>query len=291
MKEIFRTFRKLARVRLHALRWLNITSLHLQNLFSKRSATGDGKVVVSMTTYGTRTSYVHLALESIARGTVRPRRIILWLDESDSVANPPKSLLRLARRGVEILPCTNFGPHKKYYPYVEAREDNEFEEPLVIVDDDFVYPASWLASLLESYKSFPEAVSCTRAHEMQVGEDPLPYSDWPACESDQPSVRTFATGVGGVLYPPKVLRAIKSQGTKFETCAPRADDVWLHYVTVSNGSLVRQILPKSLDLEFKILPFGQQTSLQAVNVGEGANDRQISDTYDAKTLEMIRASS
>lgn len=284
-------FRKLSRVRPHVQRWLTIASLQTQNLFSTRPVTGDGKVVVSLTTYGTRTAYVHLAIESIARGTVRPQRIILWLDESESLANPPKQLRRLARRGVEILPCSNFGPHKKYYPYVQSLDDNQFSEPLVIVDDDFVYPDSWLESLLESYKSFPEAVSCTRAHEMQVSGVPLPYSAWPSCQSDQPDVRTFATGVGGVLYPPTVLRSIKSLGTKFEQCAPRADDVWLHYVTVSTGSLVRQIRPTSLDLEFRILPFGQQTSLQAVNVGMGANDRQISDTYDNRTLDIIRSSS
>lgn len=287
----FKIFSKLSRIRPHVQRWLNIASLQTQNMFSTRPVTGDGKVVVSLTTYGMRTAYVHLAIESIARGTVRPHRIILWLDESESLANPPKPLLRLARRGVEILPCSNFGPHKKYYPYLEARDENDLQDPLVIVDDDFVYPASWLASLLDSYRSFPEAVSCTRAHEMQVSDVPLPYSDWPSCKSDQPRVRTFATGVGGVLYPPNVQRAIKSLGTKFEECAPRADDVWLHYATVSSGSLIRQIQPNSLDLEFKILPFGQQTSLQAINVGMGANDRQISTTYDAQTLDIIRSSS
>lgn len=275
----------------HIKRWLNIASLQAQNLYSKKPATGDGEVVVSLTTYGTRTAYVHLAIESIARGTVRPHRIILWLDEPEPLANLPKPLRRLARRGVEILPCANFGPHKKYYPYVEARDDTEFVEPLIIVDDDFVYPTSWLAGLLESYRTFPDAVSCTRAHEMQVGQAALPYSDWPSCSSDQPSVRTFATGVGGVLYPPVVQRAIKSLGTKFVECAPRADDVWLHYVTVSTGSSVRQIHPDSLDLEFKILPFGQETSLQAVNVGMGANDQQIVATYDERTLDIIRSAS
>lgn len=245
---------------------------------------------MSLTTYGRRTSYVHLAIESIARGAVRPSKIILWLDEPEALAKPPRALARLAKRGLQILPCHNYGPHKKYYPYVESLDPAEPVDPLVIVDDDFIYPVSWLSSLLTSYEEYPEAVSCTRAHVIQVAEVPKPYSEWPACDSDLPSARTFATGVGGVLYPPKVQFEMKSFGRLFESCAPRADDIWLHYVTVASGNAVRQVKSKSLDLEFKILPFGQDTSLQMSNVGMGANDEQVLRTYDDETLNILRGS-
>lgn len=290
MFEVTRIIGKVYRIYPHFRRWLYIASLHLQNMLSSAPVTGDAKVVISLTTYGFRTKFVHLAIESIARGTVRPGRLILWLDETESIASPPKALRRLASRGLEIKPCPNYGPHKKYYPYVESLTAGRSPEPLVIVDDDFIYPRNWLQGLLDSYSEYPDSVSCTRAHEFQIDDAPRPYSGWPACSSDRPSYKTFATGVGGVLYPPSVQLAIKSHGRTFEACAPRADDVWLHYVAVSSGKKVRQVHPVPLDLEFKILPFGQKTSLQTDNVGLAENDKQIAKTYDRRVLEILRGS-
>jgi hypothetical protein len=281
---------KFVRVYLHAMRVLDIASLQFHNLFSRKSLIGEGKVVVSLTTYGLRISSVHLGIESIARGFLLPRRVILWLDDQAVIDNPPRALLRLKKRGLELRFCPNYGPHKKYYPYIDSLSFEAALEPLVIADDDMIYSRTWLSGLLDSYRDYPEAVSCTRAHELQIDEFPTPYSEWPACHSDKPSVHTFATGVGGVLYPPAAQFAIKSFGKGFEKCAPRADDIWLHYVTVSSGILIRQILPESLDLEFKILPFGQGTALHTVNVGLSANDEQISSTYDEPALAILRNS-
>ncbi|WP_459790631.1 hypothetical protein [Arthrobacter sp. AD-310] len=234
---------------------------------------------------------MHLAIESIGRGEVRPKRIILWLDEAESLVNMPAPLQRLVRRGLEVRECANYGPHKKYYPYVAALEGDREIEPLVIVDDDFLYPKTWLQSLLESYKRYPDAVSCTRAHEVQVQEQILSYSTWPSCRTDRPSYRTFATGVGGVLYPANVQLTLQKLGTEFARRAPKADDVWLHYAALYSGVKVRQVSTEPLDLEFRILPFAQGNSLQTVNVGQGANDRQIASTYDQVTMEALRTNS
>lgn len=281
---------KFARIYPHAMRWVKISSLYAQNVISRKSLTGDGDAVISLTTYGARTAYVHLAIESLARGKVRAKRIILWLDEEHVLEHMPKPLKRLEGRGLEIRGCNNYGPHKKYYPYVETLDERQIVDPLVIVDDDFLYPTAWLSSLLDSYQEYPDAVSCTRAHEFQIGDIPKPYSGWPACQSDSPSPLTFATGVGGVLYPPAVQLAIKSHGTRFSHCAPRADDVWLHYVTVASGKSVRQISSDPMNLEFRILPFAQGSSLQTENVGLSGNDRQIAMTYDEPTLSVLRRS-
>lgn len=282
---------RFTRIYPHTLRWLRIISLEIQNRVSHRPITGDSAAVVSLTTYGARTNYVHLALETIAQGVVKPKRIILWLDEADVLNDLPKKIERLRRRGLEVRGCRNYGPHKKYYPYLESSDEDQLIDPLVIADDDFLYPATWLNSLLDSYRLYPDAVSCTRAHEFQLDDVPRPYAQWPSCSTDSPSPLTFATGVGGVLYPRAVQLAIKSRGTQFDRNAPRADDVWLHYVTVASGNVVRQISPEPLDLEFKIIPFAQGSSLQTENVGLAGNDRQISRTYDDEVLTILRTAS
>ena len=60
----------------------DLRRLALRNRFSRASIVDPTSTfVVTMTTHGARLRDVHVALESIARGTVLPARVILWLDE------------------------------------------------------------------------------------------------------------------------------------------------------------------------------------------------------------------
>ena len=77
----------------------------LLNQFSRRPVTGAGDAVVSLTSYGKRALVCAYGIESIARGAVRPRRLILWLDDEALLATPPKPLQRLVARGLEIRAC------------------------------------------------------------------------------------------------------------------------------------------------------------------------------------------
>lgn len=97
-----------------------IAALAAQNRLSRALITGAAPVAVSLTSYGKRLETVGHAIESIARGPLRPRRMILWVsDDGFDVAAYPM-LARLEKRGLEILRSADFGPHKKSHPYVEA---------------------------------------------------------------------------------------------------------------------------------------------------------------------------
>jgi hypothetical protein len=248
-------------------------------------ATGKPGTVVSLTTYGRRIHAVSLAIESIARGYTKPSRLILWLDDLELLANPPKALLRLKHRGLEIRFCKNYGPHKKYYPFVESEEI--FAAPLVTADDDVIYPRSWLDGLLAAHKQFPNCVNCYRARVMTLKDGKIaPYREWPLCESEHPSYRTVATGVSGVIYPSALLKALKDAGTAFESRCPKADDLWLHVQAIRLGLRIRQIQPEPI--HFPMIPGTQATSLWAENcVQDDGNDRQLTVTYEASDLELF----
>lgn len=249
--------------------------------------TGKPGPVVSLTTYGRRVQAVSLAIESIARGHVKPSRLILWLDDLALFANPPKSLLRLKRRGLEIRLCKNYGPHKKYYPFLEREE--VFSVPLVTADDDVIYPVSWLAGLQTAYEQFPNCVNCYRGRVMTLTAGKIaPYREWPLCESADPSYRTVATGVSGVIYPGALLEALKAAGTDFETRCPKADDLWLHVRAIRSGFHIRQIQRKPI--HFPTIPGTQATSLWAENCAlDDGNDRQLNVTYEASDLELFES--
>jgi hypothetical protein len=265
---------------------VDVAWLLLRNRFGRWSvATGKPGPVVSLTTYGRRFHVVYLAIESIARGHTRPSRLILWLDDFALYANPPRPLLRLKRRGLEIRLCKNYGPHKKYYPYVKSHK--VFTAPLVTADDDVIYPRSWLAGLLAAQQQFPDCVNCYRARVMVLKDGKMaPYREWPLCGSANPDNRIVATGVSGVIYPTGLLEELKSAGNGFEACCPRADDLWLHLRAIRSGFPVRQIQPEAI--HFPMIPGTQDTSLWAENCEQDdGNDRQLVVTYDAGDLELL----
>ncbi|MUL46969.1 hypothetical protein FZI85_03340 [Mycobacterium sp. CBMA293] len=209
--------------------------LRARNRRSVELVVGNGTANVSLTSYGKRISTVWQTIETIGAGTVKPRRLILWLDDSAAIAHPPAHLKRLQARGLEIRQCRDYGPHKKYFPYVNEILPDEPERTLVTADDDVYYPPNWLEELLGAHRS--GEVTAFRARIRRDG----PYSTWPMCTTTAPSEEVFATGVSGIAYPPELLSVLRDRGDAFTQVCPRADDYWLHYAAVATGIPIRQV--------------------------------------------------
>jgi hypothetical protein len=164
------------------------------------------------------------------------------------------------KRGLTIKHCVDYGPHKKYFPYVM---EANLERPLVTADDDVLYPRGWLAGLVAAHR--PDEVVAYRARMMS--DDP--YVSWPLCTSTIPSENLIPTGVSGVLYPPKVLKVLRERGDEFMRVCPRADDFWLHYAAVASGVLTRQV-SESAATWWPTRP--KERGLMHNNLLEGGND-------------------
>jgi hypothetical protein len=261
--------------------------LRRRNERSRESLLGDAPVAVSLTTHGGRIDNVFYAIEAIGAGTARPGRIVLWLDDEAAAAAPPPALERLRTRGLEIRLTRNFGPHTKYYPYVV--EKGEHRIPLVTADDDVLYARDWLTALLAGAGGDgAREVVCHRARRIRVDGDRIaPYDTWPFATDTRATVRTFATGVGGVLYPPELLEALHDAGEAFRDCCPKADDVWLHAVTLRSGYRARQLA--DVAREGPYVPYGKDQSLWRTNVVQGGNDDAIAATYTAADVRALVA--
>ena len=250
--------------------------------------TGSAPAVVSLTTYGQRLRTVHLAISSACRGPARPQRVLLFVDEYERALRS-RTLQRLVKRGLEIIPCENLGPHKKYYPYVEGLLEAELSAPttpLVTIDDDVIYPARWLSELIAAHAIEPDVVIAHRCHRItRRGESLAPYAEWLSCRLEKPSYANFSTGVSGVLYPVGFLYCLKREGDAFKQQAPSADDVWLHSRAVKYGYKTRQV--KATPADYPTIPGTFATSLFRANVLMGDNDRQIHACYDSDSLRRI----
>ena len=266
----------------------DISRLWLRNTFVWRRARvvdEDARSVVSLTTHGRRIEDVWLAIESIGRGTVRPRRIILWLDDAD--VRLPHRVRRLRRRGLEVLRTPHgLGVHTKYQPYIRTQP---LKMPLVLADDDIIYPPEWLLGLERAYAESPGHVIAYRAHIVGMNEDGSfqPYRLWRSCDDSSASFAHFATSVSGQLLAPSLQVELLRQGDAFLEHAPTADDVWLHRTAVLAGYRTRQVDEGQRHWWF--IPGSQTTGLNTVNVGEGGNDRQIDLSHTEVTRNRIRA--
>ncbi|WP_104195921.1 hypothetical protein [Cryobacterium sp. M15] len=263
---------------------LRLACLRLTNRLSRRSVTGSGAVVVNLTSFGHRIALVHYALETIAAGRIRPRRLILWLDDAAALAHPPATLRRLQRRGLEIQCCPDFGPHKKQFPYASSTPTL----PLVAADDDVLYPRTWLAELLEAAARHPLEIVGQRAHTVTFDGDRVAlYSRWVAARGTAASYRTLCTGVSGIYYPLGLLDALRAEGDAFLRVAPRADDLWVYSVAVRHGIRARQV--GEAQAEYPAIPGSQRGTLYRQNVTEGGNDAQFAACVgDAERERILR---
>jgi GT2 family glycosyltransferase/glycosyltransferase involved in cell wall biosynthesis len=266
-----------------------IARLRVQNLRSRRSVVDPAsEAVVTMTTHGDRIRLVWVALESIARGTALPRRLILFLDAPELAAPLPAPLRRLQRRGLEILPAQpGLKVHAKYWPYVASILRHEL--PLVVSDDDMVYPSRWLRVLVDAHWARPELVHAFRAHEIPCSGGSLrPYREWQPARGTAPSFAHFGTGVSGQILPPHLLDRLRDAGEAFLERSPTADDVWINAVAVRNGIRTAQVEPQSRNFPF--VPATQATGLYRENVAGGLNDLQLQRSLSTSEIERICSS-
>lgn len=235
------------------------------------------RLIVSFTTYPARIGLIHTMLETIYAQTRPADEVVLYLTNEEfpgGKSEVPGELLKLAKEGKLTLKWReNLRPHTKYFYAFQDYPD----DIVVTVDDDKLYQPSLLEDLYDSYLMYPEAVSAGRVHLMTTTENGeiLPYGDW-VREANfcryEPSMQLFATGVGGVLYPPHVLDEdllLNKQVIK-ETCL-NADDLWLKAVELlSDVSVV-------LSRKYTVLGTvsgSQETALMYSNLDGNLNDVQ-----------------
>lgn len=238
-------------------------------------ADGPSGVVVSLTTFGRRLGTAHLAVLSMMHQSVKPDVVVLWLDKGTEPADVPASLRRLEPCGLDIrYGCEDIRGHKKYYWALR-----EFADRCVItVDDDVIYPGDAVESLMRAHGEHPEAVVARRVNKMSFAEGRLrPYEQWEFqwSEGGRPRRDLLATGVGGILYPPKCF----GEGA-FDLAAIRRtslgnDDIWLKAQELLCGREVAWAPCRKGFIHPYEIDGTQGDALYATNGAMGGNDAAI----------------
>lgn len=229
------------------------------------------ELIVSLTSHAPRFATLLPTLQCLLSQSIRPDKVILWIDEKDGT-HLPQRIKNLEARGLTILKTGNeIGPYKKIIPALL-----EFPEAVIVTaDDDLYYRPTWLEELVKSWNGSKRQIACHRAHRIRMlsPDQPMPYHQW-EFETPGPLDATdiFPTGVGGVLYPPHSLDPQVTDEETFIRVSPKADDVWLFWMARRNGTAFHKT---NVNKPLYNWPRSQIVNLYTQNIAHGGNDQKI----------------
>lgn len=262
--------------------------LHEKCIYSRESGISidkyfDKDVIVSLTTYGTRIYDVYLTIESIMQQTIRPNKIILWLDNSFKNKDLPITLTRQINRGLEVNYCKDILSYKKLiYTLFSYPEDI-----IITVDDDAIYNFDLLENMITEYNRQPDLIYANRMRRIIISKDGIveKYREWPHVNDYEISTLNVPIGVGGVLYPPHALSSeVFNEAFFMENCR-FADDIWFKAMALKNGTLCKKI--NTHEPIFYSNQSVQDIALANQNLFMDRNDQQIKRVFDTYNISSL----
>jgi hypothetical protein len=244
----------------------------------------NSEYVASVTTIKSRLHLVDVAIRSILEQSAPPRGVYLYISDRIEADEIPDKLRALEPRGLTIRFVEDVGPHTKL---VYALKEHSSVK-IVTFDDDMIYPINMAACLLEHAQRFPGCVVANWARRLPIwlGQvQPIRRGKLltpPRLEQDteqrahnpKPSLRTFAYGTSGVLYPPGALHPTVFDFKQMRELTPTEDDVWFKAMSILQGTRTVEtnlgINPKHFSISGS-----QTTALRHINHGTGKNAEQL----------------
>lgn len=125
---------------------------------------------------------------------------------------------------------------------------------IITIDDDAIYPNTFIEDCINAYKEFPTVVNAGRIHKVKYENNRLlPYKQWEwESQELEPSYDLFFTGVGGVVYPPNAFNGDLNLDIINEYL--RVDDIVLNVLCRKHNIKVRRIPMRNNYKDINILP-------------------------------------
>lgn len=199
-------------------------------------------IIVSFTSYGRRVnSCAPFAALSLLKQSVRPEKIILWLDKTKwNDDNLPLRLKRLKSFGLTIMYCEDVRSYTKLLPALKLFPSKY----ILTVDDDVWYSKDLINNLLKTKQNSENCIVANRiiypTYSDGVAQE---WNSWISENYINRSSKTFdekrifALGVGGILYPPRIFDSEIFNKNVFIKKCPYADDIWFYVMAIRNNTL------------------------------------------------------
>jgi len=233
-------------------------------------------LIVSLTSYALRFSTLPLTLKCLLTQSMKPDKLLLWIAHEDKKCLT-HDILKLQEFGLEIDYCPDIGSFKKIIPTLKKYPDHF----IVTADDDLYYWPTWLEGLVTTWNGNIHDIVAHRVHKIRVNKYnfPLEYHKWSLDDTDtqKASPLNFATGCGGSFYPPGTFHGDILKVHDFQQLCPKADDVWLYWMSRLNKSMVRRT---SNNYSIIFWPGSQRIKLCESNLYQNRNDVYIKAMID-----------
>lgn len=268
----------------------NIAAMSTQDIYENKNLKIADNIIVSLTSFGKRTEIVSRVIYTLANQTLRPYKIILWLDKTEYTENNIPNSLKIAKKNIsflEIKYCDDIKSHKKYFYTMK-----EYPEYIIVTaDDDVFYPTDWLENLYNCHKIHKDSICCISAHLITCDSNKniQSYNKWEhLTENIGPNLLLCPIGVGGVLYPPHLLDPdVFDKSFIIKNCI-NADDLWLKIMSLIRGVSVVRV--NKYSYTFLSIPHTQKHALSKMNVINNKNDEQLKNIllkYEKKVKERL----
>ena len=255
-----------------------IIILSLRNLLLKSSSVPSGsleqksRLVVSMTSYGSRIRWCYFAIESIIQSGCLPSDVYLWISKGSEVT---PSLQRLAKRGLNIMFVDDQRSHTKYC-YLGSVILSDTQLGYLLADDDLIYPRDWYPRLVSAAKSEPSIPAVSFGAQLSSKDGTVSFSHSPGVGNESDTSTNdllFHPFSGSGLYiPGKVLQSVNCDPDSFMVSSPSNDDIWLHREFFRLGLPVRDLGGKTMPPS---IPFVAGDGLFITNWAGGQNEVQL----------------
>lgn len=249
------------------------------------------KIIVSLTTYPARINKVWITIQSLLRQTEKPNKVILWIANTqfDDIDKLPKKLKELQAAGLEIKFCDDIKSYKKFI--YTAREN--CDKIIITADDDVIYPNDWVERLYDTYVNNKTCVCTYRAHTITFDKENKikEYNLWDMFSNGEkgPSHMLFATGVGGILYPPNFFSEDVLDIDNIQRMCPTTDDVWLKVMELKKN--VKVVKVDSYSKEWFCVSKTQKTGLIHYNRTQDVNGKKFKELLEFYKIDIRRYTS
>ena len=182
-------------------------------------------LIVSMTSYPARIRHAWLSLESLFRQNDCDFRLVLVLADSQFPKRKvPRSIRRLAKKGLEILWVSHDG---RSFDHLWPAYEKFAGASIISVDDDKFFSRELVGKLRAASAELPSTIISWRGWQMLTSKGDLVFGEgWRRATQKTPSNQLFMPPGNGSLYPPGSLPRSAGDYDLRERICPNADDVW-----------------------------------------------------------------
>lgn len=237
------------------------------------------KLIVSLTSYPARINSVHKTIRTILTQSLKPDKVILWLEKSEFQGGEkdlPAELLMLKEYGLSI-EWTDFGlrSYKKLIPALLKYPD----DIIVTTDDDVLYSPKMIESLYNEYLKDTSNIYVKRAVRLGLKNNEI-YNissrKYDYHDLGYPSYFNQQMGAAACLYPPHALHSDCTNIEKLKKLLPTHDDVYFKVMATLNRVKVKVVGGFNEDLN--IIEETQNVGLININK-TGAQGVSLNEAY------------